>query len=323
MKKLYIFFFTVSIFFILIFPYPIFKHDVDSVVDLIYRHDYKKAFDYTENLKNRYSPVLYYFLKSTIVSTYMSDFETDSLADILFSNSDSVLKYADMSNSYDNFFVGGVFLYKTYYYIDKGNYPKVINSGLTALKYFNKSIELDRKMYDSYLGKGVVSYFINKFKDKLPFVSGSDDGIKLIRFAADSGIFVQYPAYNVLAILYQMDKNYEDAERVCEQLREIYPENRMFLFTHIKILLEQKKYKDVLPLLEKLKEKVEIEQPKTYVNLSFVYYNMALVHYELKDLEKAKLYLRKLKKVYILASDNGKVKEFYKKGEVLKKKLNG
>ncbi|MEO0288501.1 MAG: hypothetical protein ABIN00_02585 [candidate division WOR-3 bacterium] len=311
------------ILFIFLYSYPVYKHDVDTIIDFIYKQDYGNAIEHTEKIKNKYSPVLYYFLKSTIVSTYMSDFETDSLSEILFSSSDSVLKYADMSNSYDNFFAGGIFLYRTYFYLDKGNYPKVINTGLTALKYFNRAIELNKKMYDSYLGKGVVSYFINRFKDKLPFVTGNDDGIKLIKFSADSGIFVQYPAYNVLAILYQMDKNYKEAEIVCERLREIYPENRMFLFTHIKILLEQKKYEAVLPLLEKLKEKVEKEQPKTYVNLSFVYYNMALVHYELKDFEKAKLYLRKLKKVYILASDNGKVKEFYKKGEVLKKKLNG
>ncbi|MEJ5306807.1 MAG: hypothetical protein WHT27_00685 [candidate division WOR-3 bacterium] len=321
MKKL-ILLSVITIFFICSYSYPVYKDDVDIVIDFIYKQDYTKAFEHTENIKNKYSPVLYYFLKSTILSTYMSDFETDSLSEILFSSSDSVLKYADMLNSYDNFFVGGIYLYRTYFYLDRGNYPKVINTGLTALKYFNRSIELDQKMYDSYLGKGVVSYFINKFKDKLPFVSGNDDGIKLIKFSADSGIFVQYPAYNVLAILYQMDKKYKEAEKVCERLRDIYPENRMFLFTHIKILLEQKKYEDVLPLLEKLKEKVENEQPKTYVNLSFVYYNMALVHYELKDFEKAKLYLRKLKKVYLLAGDNGKVKEFYKKGEVLKKKLN-
>lgn len=305
------------------YPYPIYKDDVDSVIDFIYKQDYDKAFERTKNIKNKYSPILYYFLTSTIVSTYMSDFETDSLSYILFSNSDSVLKYADVKNSYDNFFVGGIFLYKTYFYIDKGNYPKAINTGLTALKYFNRSIELDKKMYDSYLGKGVVSYFINKFKDRLPFVSGNDDGIKLIKFSADSGLFVRYPAYNVLAILYQMDKNYNDAESICVQLREIYPENRMFLFTHIKILLEQSKYEKVIPLLNKLREIIEKEQPKTYVNLSFVYYNLALVNYELKNFEAVKYYLRKLNRVFLLANDNKKVKDFYKKGEVLKKKLNG
>jgi len=322
MKKFILIIFL-SFFSISLFSYPLYKDDVDTIVNLLYKQDYEKALKYNESIKNKYSPVLYHFLKATIISTYMSDFETDSLSYLLFSSSDSVLKYADLKDSYDNFFVGGVFLYKTYYYVDKGNYTKVINNGLSALKFFNRSIDIDKRMYDSYLGKGVVTYFVNKFKDKLPFVSGNDDGIKLIKFAADSGIFVQYPAYNVLSILYQLDKNYKEAEKVCEKLREIYPENRMFLFTHIKILLEQNKFKETLPLLEKLKDEVEKNQPETYVNLSFVYYNLTLVYTELKDFEKAKLYLRKLNKVYMLSSDNRKVKEFYRKGEILKKRIDG
>ncbi|HAF07072.1 MAG: DUF3808 domain-containing protein [bacterium] len=322
MKK-FILIVSLSFFTISIFPYPAYKEDVDTIVDLLYKQDYEKAIKHIESIKKKYSPVLYHFLNATVISTYMSDFETDSLSYLLFSSADSVLKYADLKDSYDNFFVGGVFLYKTYYYVDKGNYPKVINNGLSALKFFNRSIDIDKTMYDSYLGKGVVSYFVNRFKDRLPFVSGNDDGIKLIKFSADSGIFVQYPAYNVLAVLYQLDKNYKEAEKTCERLREVYPDNRMFLFTHIKILLEQDKFKEALLLLEKLKEKVETEQPKTYVNLSFVYYNLSLVYTELKDFENAKLYLRKLNRVYMLSPHNKKVKEFYRKGEILKKRIDG
>lgn len=321
MKK-FLFIFLFLSFFLFIFSQD-FKEDIKKFVDLLYTQQYEKTDIFLDSISKECKPILYYFLKTTFYSTYMSDFETDTLLDSFFFYSDLVKKVADIHNAFDNFYIGGIYLYRTYFYIDNGDYTKVIVNGFNALKYFDRSIEIDKKMYDSYLGKGVLSYFINKFKEKLPFVGTNEDGIKLIKFAADSGMFVKIPAYNVLSILYQMEKRYEKAESICKKLEELYPENRMILFTHIKILLEQEKYFESIFLLLKLKESVEIEQPKTYVNLSFVYYNLALANYNLKEYKNARFYIDMLNKVYSKDPHNKKVKEFYKKGLELRKKFDG
>ncbi|PIP13706.1 MAG: hypothetical protein COX48_03495 [bacterium (Candidatus Stahlbacteria) CG23_combo_of_CG06-09_8_20_14_all_34_7] len=301
---------------------PAYFDDVNRVLLQLYSQKYETAISLADSIGIKHQDtILSDFLKAGIYSTYMSDFETDTLWDSLKKYTNRVIKSHNQRDAYEVFFTGGAYLYRTYFYVWKNDYNNIITNGMNALKYFNKSIEIDKKLYDGYLGRGIVNYAIDQFKDKVPLMKPTGDGIKEISLAADSGLFTKIPAMDVLAMLYAEEERYDESEENSKYLRREFPENRMFLFTHIKTLLSAKKLKDVLGELEILRINLEENQKRTYVNLAFVYYNLSEVYYNLGDLVKSRENLKKLKKLKNL-TNNKKILKFIKKGENLVKKVN-
>ncbi|MGE3062209.1 MAG: hypothetical protein AB7T10_01035 [bacterium] len=312
---------TAVIFCIFLEAKPVYYDDVNKMLFELYSQRYDKASALAESTGVKYQKtIISDFLKAGIFSTYMSDFETDTLWDSLKKYSEKVIKNHDPKSAYEVFFAGGAYLYRTYFYVWRNDYNNTITNAMNALKYFNRSISLDEKLYDGYLGRGIVNYFINKFKDKVPFLSSSGDGIKEIELAADSGLFTKIPAMDVLAMLYSMDGKEEESESISVYLREKWPENRMFMFTHIKALLSSNQNKKAAVELENLKENLELNQRKTYVNLAFVYYNLSEVYYRMNEYENCRENLLKLKKLKLLTKEK-RVMKWVKKGDDLQKKI--
>ncbi|HAV93073.1 TPA: hypothetical protein DCW38_07845 [candidate division WOR-3 bacterium] len=321
MKKI-LFALGIIILFLTLSSKPVYYDDVSNMLFTLYSQEYSKALSQADSIGIKYENVILSdFLRAGIYSTYMSDFETDTLWDSLKKYSDKVIKNHNSKNAYEVFFGGGVYLYRTYFYVWKNDYNNIIKNGINALKYFDKSISMNEKLYDGYLGRGIVNYFIDRFKDKVPLMKPSGDGINEISLAADSGLFTKIPSMDVLAMLYAMDKKYAESESISIILRNEFPENRMFMFTHIKTLLSEEKYSEAANELEILKLNIEKNQRKTYVNLAFVYYNLSEVYYKKGDSEKCRENLRKLMKLKLL-TDNKKVLKFVKKGEEIQKKAN-
>ncbi|MDD3803979.1 MAG: hypothetical protein PHW02_06330 [bacterium] len=305
---------------LIIFSKPVYYDDVNRVLDELYSQNYEKALILADSTGQKHEkPIVSDFLKAGIYSTYMSDFETDTLWDSLKKYSERVIKKHDSKVPYDVFFAGGAYLYRTYFYVAKNDYNNTITNGMNALKHFNRAVSLDSMLYDGYLGRGIVNYFIDKFKDRVPFMSPSGDGIREIALAADSGLFTKIPAMDVLAILYSMDKRTEESESISVFLRKNWPENRMFMFTHIKNLLEAKKHGEAVVELENLKANLELNQRKTYVNLAYAYYHLSELYNKLGNEKSREENLSKLLKLKLL-TDNKKALKWVKKGEQLKKK---
>lgn len=301
---------------------PAYYDDVNRVLFELYSQKYEAALSLADSVGKTYkNEILSDFLKAGIYSTYMSDFETDTLWDSLRKYSEKVIKSHDKKDAYEVFFAGGAYLYRTYFYVWKNDYSSTATNGMNSLKYFNKSVSMKRDLYDGYLGKGIVNYFIDKFKDKVPLLSPSGNGIREIELAADSALFTRVPAMDVLSMLYSMDGRYAEAESVSAYLRKNWPENRMFMFTHSKNLLSARKYEEAAAELELLKSNIETYQKKTYVNQAFVYYNLAETYSIINELEKARENLRKLFKLRLLTEEK-KVSAFIRKGEELEKRMN-
>ncbi|MDY6788175.1 MAG: tetratricopeptide repeat protein, partial [candidate division WOR-3 bacterium] len=155
----------------------------------------------------------------------------------------------------------------------------------------------------AYLGRGIINYFTNKLRSRLPFFRSPGNGIGDIKKAGDKGLFSYVPAYTMLAMLYMMDSKTDSALIYMDSLREDYPLNRMFMYTHYKIYSESEQYEKALNVLRQLKERVESTQQGTYPNLTYVYYNTGLVFHEMNMDDSAAVYLEKALDYRDIAAD--------------------
>lgn len=299
-----------------LYSYPVFHDEVSDVLHLLYSGEYVKALNGAEEITGKFPESnAGQFLKAGIFSTYMSDFETDTLNDSLLRCCNSIISGKDSKDAFETFFKGGALLYKAYYYADRGLYPSAISHGLKSLDYFNKAIDLDTALYDAYLGRGLVKYFIYKFKDKVPFVKADLNGLDEIALSADRGLFSKIPAYDMLCILYGMEGMNIEAEKRIGELRMEYPDNRMFMYTEYKIYSAQKDYKRAAEVLRILKTNVEETQKHTYYNLMYVYSNLADVYYEMGMTDSAQLYAEKTLNYRDEAKKEQRLKGFIKDAE--------
>lgn len=301
---------------------PAFKEQVFEALNTLYSGDYEGALNSASQIENDFpSSNAGEFLKAGIFSTYMSDFETDTLNDSLLKYCNSIISSSDSKDAFETFFKGGALLYKAYYYAGRNLYPSAISHGLKALEYFDRSIDLDTSLYDAYLGRGLVKYFIYKFKDKVPFIKADLNGLEEIEISADKGLFSRIPAYDMLCILYGMEgMNGKAMERIGE-LRSQYPDNRMFMYTEYKIRMAEEDYGNAVKILETLKENIEETQNLTYYNLMYVYSNLASAYLKNGDKIKSLYYADKTLGFREHAKKEQRLKVFIRDAEKTKKSI--
>ncbi len=319
MKK--IVFIVFFLFYLIIISEPIFFNDVNRSLEYVYNTDYEHALLIADSIIEKYCdyPVGYY-LKMAIFSTYMSDFETDTLYDSMIYYYDKIMEYND-NNAYNTFFIGGAYFHKASYFTLKGKYFSALKYSLKAKKYFNKSLEQDSLLYDAFLGVGLVKYFTDKFKSKLPFKGMNKQGIEDIEIAAQKGLFSRVPAYDMLAMIYAYEGEKEKALVYSKHLLSAYPENRMFLFTEYKVYLFFNDTVNCIRTLHKLEKRIIETQSKTYYNLLFVYSTLSEMYYKTSNYEKAKEYANKTLEYEYAEEIDKRVENFIKKANSILKKL--
>ncbi|MFO8061330.1 MAG: tetratricopeptide repeat protein [bacterium] len=299
---------------------PPFTGSFNEVLDSLYSGNYQYALNATDSIITEYpdSPAGHY-LKVGIYSAYMSDFETDTLKDSLMEYAERILEYSGDS-AYDNFFKASALFQLSSFRAMQEDYIGALRYSKRSADFFNKTLRQDSTLYDAYLGQGIINYFTNKFRSRLPFFRSPDNGIADIRRAAQKGLFSYVPAYSMLAMLYMMDSKTDSALIYIDSLRQDYPCNRMFMYTHYKIYYEDGQYSQALNVLRQLMDRVEETQAGTYSNLIYVYYNTGLVFHEMNMDDSASVYLKKALDYRDTAADN-KSRENIRKARQLYEKI--
>lgn len=138
-------------------------------------------------------------------------------------------------NAWAHFFLGGGYAYLAFYYGKHGHYVHAFSTGLRAISALQHALDADSTIYDAYLGIGTYKYYRSKyagFLTRLPFVKDErEEGIRMVRLAAEKGKFSKYPAINNLAWILASEERYEEANRVARRALDAYPESRFFLWT--------------------------------------------------------------------------------------------
>jgi len=148
------------------------------------------------------------------------------------------------------------------YYADNGLSNQVINYSINCYKYVNRSLKYLDKYPDFYFVSGLYNYYIEAYPQKHPiykpvklfFPSGDKEvGLKYLKIATRKAIFMKAEAYNFLSNIYlNFEFKYKEALETLKELYLEFPDNDVFLFNYIKMLLINKDYKQALEYLEKL-----------------------------------------------------------------------
>lgn len=294
-----------------------YKGEISSMLDMLYRTEYDSAMAIADSVEAQ-SPVTGRYMKMSLLNTYMSDYETDTLEHEFYEHYEYVIKQRNSQDPFTLYYVGGAYFQKSSYLAMRGNYTGALQHGLKAISYFNRVIEKDSTIYDAYLGRGLTGYF-RKF---IPGMGGRADEAKSeILRAAEKGLFSRVPAYDMLAIIYTMEEKFDSALSYSDILTNMYPDNRMFLFTRVKVLLAAGKYNECISELDVLEKNIIDNQPFTFYNHASVFYYKALCYHETAKSDMALEYIDKVLSLSVFMSNDNRINEYVNKARALEKEI--
>lgn len=193
------------------------------------------------------------------------------------------------------------------YYSDNGITNQVINYSISGYKYVNRSFKFLNEYPDFYFVTGLYNYYIEAYPQKHPiykpvtiiFPSGDKEiGLKHLKIATKKAIFLKAEAYNFLSNIYlNFELNYKEALEYTKELYNLYPNNDVFLFNYIKMLLINKDYKKALELTEKLSN--ENFENKFFLG-QYLLYKAIIYEKYYKNYNEAEIYYQKSYNVFSL-----------------------
>jgi tetratricopeptide (TPR) repeat protein len=99
-----------------------------------------------------------------------------------------------------------------------------------------RALELDRGRADAALGVGMYRYIVSTLSLPMRLVAyvaglggGKEEGIRLLRRAAESDGEARTDALFALILVYNRERRFDEALNVLQRLRKLYPRNRLVL----------------------------------------------------------------------------------------------
>ena len=150
--------------------------------------------------------------------------------------------------------LGGIYGVKARFLLANKSYVRAYFTGKKGLKYMNKAVEIDPKMYDAYLGQAIYEYYAGTLPSvvrvlaKLVISGDADKGIYYLNLIKDKGRYSANTAKLLLVEISIQSKKYYDPALAKQYIDEIiikYPHNPLFRFVAIIAAYQNKNYEDV------------------------------------------------------------------------------
>lgn len=150
--------------------------------------------------------------------------------------------------------LGGIYGVKARFLLANRNYVRAYFTGRKGLKYMNKAVELDPKMYDAYLGQAIYEYYagtlpaVVRVLAKLVISGDAQKGIDYLNLIKDKGRFSANTAKLLLVEIAIQSKTYYNPPLAEQYIKEIivkYPQNPLFRFVAIIASYQNKNYEYV------------------------------------------------------------------------------
>ena len=150
--------------------------------------------------------------------------------------------------------LGGIYGVKARFLLANKSYVRAYFTGKKGLKYMNKAVELDSKMYDAYLGQAIYEYYAGTLPSvvrvlaKLVISGDADKGIYYLNLIKDNGRYSANTAKLLLVEIAIQSKKYSNPAQAEQYIKEIitkYPQNPLFRFVAIIAAYQNKNYEDV------------------------------------------------------------------------------
>lgn len=132
------------------------------------------------------------------------------------------------------FYTGNAYLYKGLYLGKTGRLVSGFLYARKGINYLEKAVEMDRSLYDAYLGIGSYKYWAGRFYKYLSWVPGIQDerelGIQMVQKAIEKSRFSKWVGMNTLGWIEYDRKNYTTAMELFSKGLSQFPKSRFFLW---------------------------------------------------------------------------------------------
>lgn len=202
--------------------------------------------------------------------------------------------------------MGGMYGLRARLNLTQHSWLKAYVNGKRALSSMRKSLEIDDKMYDAYLGLGMYEYSagtlpsVIRWLSKLLISGDAQKGIDYLKICKEKGYFNSIAAELILIEIFtEHDGKYANPKLAVEwsrELRKIYPYHAQMHFVEIVSLYEAKMYEEArTEMLEYLNRVGKYPHYKENY-LSRIYTALGTIYMMEKNYDKALEYFEKAKK---------------------------
>jgi predicted Zn-dependent protease len=145
-------------------------------------------------------------------------------------------------DAWNNYAVALAASYEAYFDFIKESWFSVFKSGTSALKYYERCTEYDKKFYEASTAMAIFDYWkSSKTKDFswLPFVEdNSDEAIRTLERNRKYFSYNEFLTANSLAWIYIDKKEFKKALNLCDEALKKAPTNRIIKWTKARALEE-------------------------------------------------------------------------------------
>ncbi len=191
---------------------------------------------------------------------------------------------ADPHNPEPYFFSGTAYGYWAMHESHWGRWYIAIEKGLKAGNRFKTAVELDPTFIDAYVGLGSYQYWKSAKMTMLSWLPLVEDerrtGIRHLERVAARGTFAKTTAKNSLVWIW-LDYGFpQKAYELSAELREKYPESKMFWWASGQAALESYRWQEAIAIYDTLATRITDQGPGNYYNLIECAYYTAIAAYE-------------------------------------------
>lgn len=144
------------------------------------------------------------------------------------------------NDSWVYFYLGASYGLRALYQVRSRDYWSSFFTSRRMRKELKKALRLDPTIYDVYYAFGLQNYYLAYFTRFVPFLGGRmEKAIRELKIASEFGVYSKIDAKIGLAQAYFMEKRFDEALDLYQQIRGIYPKIECTYFWSGVIYYEQ------------------------------------------------------------------------------------
>lgn len=240
------------------------RHTIRGI-DHLYNLEFDDAFaQFDETIRLAPDDPRGWFFKSMVYFYVYQLTENDTAYEKFIELSESVIDKAEsiLENAPDDlnaqFYLGGIFGYRGLAYQRHGNLLGALWDGRKGYGHLKTAATGERYSIDAKMGFGLFTYLVARIPrsyswvfNLLGFSGDQEEGLRMIRAAADSGIYTRTEAALFYAQFCFFERRYAEAYVYMRRIMEAYPKNSLFLVTFAAWELRQDRIDEAIAVAER------------------------------------------------------------------------
>lgn len=278
------------------------SREIKNGLELCYKFKWEQAEDIFSEIIREHpdKPDGYHFISGIYLWYYLGSREKNDF-NAFVKYSDQALEIAKTAldehadDPYLNYILGTNYMYRAVIFTREENYLDAVWASKKSESYLNRTLELDPKFVDAYLGLGLYNFAVGQIPSafqwalSLAGIQGDKQiGINYIKKAAAQGNLSKVEAqYYLSQILSEVLYENEAAIYYLRNLLRRYPENILFSYSYAVLEVKERNLFDAQKVLTKIVHK---ENSRFNQVISFSNFLMGDIFLRKNQFDSAKVY---------------------------------